>query len=222
MLAFTLRVIKADLQRTFRGLWILLAVILFGLLVVLPFYGYAMYFLSYTIFIFFSALIPNITKVFYVLPLGNKLMRKYLHLRAIVLASFFLMTGGVLTAISKLLHVPYLEKGWLMIMAYVQMCILLSFIDSKLTRKNKKSYICFILVIILVFFNLLNAIILINFKLQLSFSILCIIISELLLIIRLRKVELGNYVEPSLNGIFARAWKPKNAQENTLLNEKSR
>ncbi len=54
------------------------------------------------------------------------------------------------------------------------------------------------------------------------FSILSIIISEMVLIIRLRKVSLANYVEPIPNGFFAEAWKGRNAQATSSVNEKSR
>lgn len=213
MLAFTLRMIITDIQRSFSGFWIIVYFSLLGIITVGPFFEDNFYVLYYVVIILFSVLIPRITKVFYVLPLGSKLLRRYLHLRSIVLSSLFIVAGTIMVLISLKWPVPSLEKGCLMIMSYVIICILMSFATiGETTKKNskqnhKKYNIVFAVIIIILSGSVISALFLINFKIQLLISILFAIISEALLIIGLRMINLINYVEPVYYGILTKGWR---------------
>lgn len=209
MLAFTMRMIITDIQKSFRGFWIIVYFALLGFITFTPFLEDDLLFVIYLIAIIFSALIPHITKIFYVLPLGNKLLRRYLHLRSALLTFLFLIMGGIITLISLKWPVPSIEKGWLRIMSYVIASRILSLSNrgEVVIRSKRKNIIISIFLIILGAGNVLNSIILINFKIQLLMSLISIIIVEILLIIGLRDVKLANYVESVYYAFPTKAWR---------------
>lgn len=214
MLAFTFRMIIADIQKAFKSFWIIIYIGLLTGLIIIPYYGNFVYPFSYVIFIVFSVLEPHISKVFYVLPLGSKLLRRYLHLRSLLLAMFFLVVGGVVVLSSQVLNVSYIEKGWLMTMLYIQLSLLLSITHTGIIMRKNNVYKNIVLgcLIIMLVGSAINAIILVNFKLQLIISIIYVLIYEALLIIGLRKVDLSNYVEPRYYGLLSNVWKAQKKQ----------
>lgn len=223
MLAFTLKMIITDIQKSFRGFWVIFYFVFLGLIIIAPFYEDDFYALYYVVIILFSALAPQITKIFYVLPLGSKLLRQYLHLRAIVLSLFFIIIAATISLLSLRWSVPCLEKGWLVIMSYAMICILMSLsIQGDTAKKNneqnsnqiKKKYtMLLVFVIIMISASFISSMFLINFKIQLLINILFIIFSEALLIIGLRRFNLENYVEPMSYGIFSKAWRDQQKEQ---------
>lgn len=219
MLVFTLKMIIADIQKTFRGLWIIIYFILFGIIAVMPFFEEDFYVLYYLVIILFSTLVPQITKVFYVLPLGRGLLRRYLHLRTIILSSFFILVGSIMTILSLMWPVPNLERGWLMVTSYIMMCIVLSLIVvteslKKINHENsKKPTIAFVFAMIMLFISIISALFFINFKIQLIINIILLIISEAMLIIRGRYIYLKDYVEPMYRGLYTKAWRDQQKKQ---------
>ena len=210
MLAFTLRMIIADIQKTFRGFLIIPYIIFFGFITVVPFFDNE-FLIVYMIMLLFVALVPQITKIFYVLPLGRKLLRRYIHLRVIVLSSLFLLEGSLMTLISLKWTIPNIKGGWLMIMFYVMLIIFISIFNIDAAYKNKiKNNIALVVVVVFTLGNFINAMFFINFKMQLFISIISIIIAEALLIMLIGKAELINYVEPVTSGVW-RALRMQNA-----------
>ncbi|NLO08840.1 MAG: hypothetical protein GX129_03110 [Clostridiales bacterium] len=215
--------IITDMQKVFRGFWVIFYFIFLGIISVAPFYEEDFYALFYVVIILFSALEPQITKIFYVLPLGSKLLRQYLHLRAIVLSSFFIIIAATISLLSLRWPVPYIEKGWLVIISFVMICILMSLsIQGDATKKNmeqnnnqssKKYTILLVFVIIMISASFISSMFLINYKIQLLINILFVIISEALLIIGLRRLNLENYVEPVSYGIFSKAWRNQQKEQ---------
>lgn len=208
MLAFTLRMIITDIQKSFHGFWIILYLFLFWLITVGPFFEDSFFYI-YMIMIVFSAFVPHITKIFYVLPFGSKLLRKYLYLRVIVLASLFIIVGGTMTLIFGIWYEPNLERGSLAIMFYIQLTILMNLpsiiaATGKNNKKNTKNIVLFILVCAV---GAVNAAFLISFKLQVLISAFAIIASEAMNIIELRKANLMNYKEQIYYGLYTKAWR---------------
>lgn len=202
MLAFTLRMIIADIQKTFRGFFIIPYIIFFGFITVVPFFDNE-FLIVYMIMLLFVALVPQITKIFYVLPLGRKLLRRYIHLRVIVLSSLFLLEGSLMTLISLKWTIPNIKGGWLMIMFYVMLIIFISIFNIDAAYKNKiKNNIALVVVVVFTLGNFINAMFFTNFKMQLFISIISIIIAEALLIMLIGKAELINYVEPVYYGFL--------------------
>ena len=202
MLAFTLRMIIADIQKTFRGFFIIPYIIFFGFITVVPFFDND-FIIVYMIMLLFVALVPQITKIFYVLPLGRKLLRRYIHLRVIVLSSLFLLEGSLMTLISLKWTIPNIKGGWLMIMFYVMLIIFISIFNIDAAYKNKiKNNIALVVVIVFTLGNFISSMFFTNFKMQLFISIISIIIAEALLIMLIGKAELINYVEPVYYGFL--------------------
>ena len=202
MLAFTLRMIIADIQKTFRGFFIIPYIIFFGFITVVPFFDNE-FLIVYMIMLLFVALVPQITKIFYVLPLGRKLLRRYIHLRVIVLSSLFLLEGSLMTLISLKWTIPNIKGGWLIIMFYVMLIIFISIFNIDAAYKNKiKNNIALVVVIVFTLGNFISSMFFTNFKMQLFISIISIIIAEALLIMLIGKAELINYVEPVYYGFL--------------------
>lgn len=224
MLAFTLRMIIADLQKSFRGFWVIFCFVFFGIISVLPFFEDDFYVLFYLVILSFSALLPHITKIYYVLPFGSKLLRRYLHIRAILLSSLFIAIGIIISLLSLRWPVPNIEKGWIMIMFYVMIIIFMSLSNKEVTgnKNKKKNTIIFVLVIFLSIVNAINAMFFLYFKLQLLISLLSVIFAEVLLIIGLKSVDLTNYIEPVYYGVFAKSWREQYKQTATKEIKKSR
>lgn len=219
MLAFTLKVIIADIRRAYQGYWVILYVVLLGATAIAPFYTDAFYNLSYVIYIVFLSLMPQMTKVFYVLPLGKKLLRRHIHLRALVLATFFLIIGGGMYVISQIYEVPNVHRGVLMTMFYMQLCIILSFVSTIRTFKENKLLI--ITIALLLICNISNSLISIHFPVQLYIGIVSVIISEIMLITRLGKIELYNYEEP-IYGFFGHIKEGNKMRHKQLESKKMR
>lgn len=209
MLVFTMRIIITDIQKSFRGFWIIVYFALLGFITLTPFLDQDLLILFYVTVIIFSAMVPRITKIFYALPLGNKLLRRYLHLRSVLLASLFLVMGGIMTLLSLIWPVPSVEKGWLRIMSFIVICIIMSLSNRGETtiKSNKRNTIILGLVIVLVVGNVINSIFLINFRIQLIISLISIIVAEVVLIVGLRGVKLVNYVEPVYYAFPTKAWR---------------
>lgn len=209
MLAFTLRMIITDIQKSFRGFWAIFYVSFLLFIAISGFLDIEIYSFIYVIIISFSSLIPNITKIFYVLPLGSKILRRYLLLRSMVLSLLFIAVGGIMSILSIRWPLPSIEKGWLRIMAYVTICILLSLtnIGASAKTNNKRNTIILLFITILIVGNFISAIFLINFKIQMLISILAIVVCEALLIVGLKKVNLTDYVEPAFYGIYTKSWR---------------
>ena len=185
MLAFAIRMIITDIQKTYCGFCIILYLLFLGMITVIPFIETDFYHF-YMIAVVVSGLQPHITKVFYVLPLSNNLIRRYLHLRTIVISTFFIVVGCIITLISQKWKIPNIEKGWLMILFCVMLSILISLTAIRVTMiKNKEKHtIVITLVFILLTVGLINTVVLFNFKLQLFFnffSIMICISSELII-----------------------------------------
>ena len=209
MLAFTLRMIITDIQKSFHGFWIIIYLLLIGYITLTPFYSDEFFSFIYIAIITFSSLVPQITKIFYVLPFGSKLLRKYLYLRVIVLASLFIIVGGTMTLIFGIWYEPNLERGSLAIMFYIQLTILMNLpsiiaATGKNNKKNTKNIVLFILVCAV---GAVNAAFLISFKLQVLISAFAIIASEAMNIIELRKANLMNYKEQIYYGLYTKAWR---------------
>ena len=204
MLAFTMKMILTDIQQIFRGFLIIPYIVFLGFITVVPFFERDFFlFLAYMIILSFSALAPHITKIFYVLPLGRKLLRRYIHLRVIILSSLLILEGGIITLISLRWTVPNIKGGWLMIMFYVMLIISMSIFNIEAAYKKKTRHtIALATVILLTSGNLISAMFSINFRIQLLISIISVIIAEALLIILNRKSELKNYIEPVYYGVF--------------------
>lgn len=215
MLAFTFKMIITDLQRSFRGYWIYLYFLLLGFITVGPFLeGNIMIFLTNLIIVLFSALVPHISKIFYVLPLGSRPLRRYIQLRAIILSSYFILMGCIISLLSLKLTQIKVERGWLMILFYIMLSILINMtnlevVTGRKINKNKVLIIAFGLSAGL----FINAVLLINFKVQLIISILSVIISEVLIIILFRGANLTNYVDRAPVGLYTRAWREQLKKE---------
>jgi hypothetical protein len=216
MLAFTMRVIITDIQRSFRGFWILFYFLLFGFITVEPFLdSNVTIFLANLIIILFSVLVPRITKIFYVLPLGSRLLRRYLYLRTILLSSYFIIVGSFMTLLSHRWHGINVEKGWLMIMLYVMISILinLTYMVDSTSKKDRKYITAIIIATALSITALINVVFIINFRIQLTIDIIFVILSAVLFIIGLRRVNLVNYKEPINYGLYTKAWREQRTRQ---------
>lgn len=197
MLRFTIRMMIVDLHVDYKGFWIYVYLGLLSLVIGLPFYASNTSFQLYVSFFILSSLAPQLPKILYVLPLENKEIRRYIHLRCIITAFFLSSIGGIFTLISLKYPVPYLEQGWLVLTFYVQVCLLLGMINTKAVKKMPVRLN--FLIGILFFGNFVNSLVLANYKIQLPISIGFILASEILLFFRLKTYKLGNYTDGSFN-----------------------
>ena len=216
MLVFTLRMIIIDIQKIFHGFLIIPYIIILGFITELPFFESGFLLLAYMIILSFDVISTHITKIFYVLPLGRKLLRRYIHLRVIILSSLLLLEGGIITLISHKWTVANIKGGWLMTMFYVMLIIFMSISNIEVAyKKRTRNIIAFVAGIVLISGNLINAMLSINFRFQLLISIISVIIAEALLIMLNRKSELKNYAEPVYYGLFSGAWRTNLTQNAT-------
>ncbi len=193
MLRFTLKMMIADLRSTFKGFSILFYLGFLGVITVLPFCTDNPLSFSYFIIIVLSYLTPQLPKLLYVLPLGSKTIRRYLHLRCLLSALLFISAGGIMTYISTFKPVPYLKQGWLLMLFYSQICLLMGLVYMKAGKK--KNNIIITAIIVLLIGNLINSVFTTNFILHLRISLGFILASELLLLIGLKSIQLNNYTE---------------------------
>lgn len=193
MLRFTIRMMLADLNRVFRGYWMLLYLSLLCLVIVLPFCSDNIYSLSYLIMIVLSYLAPQMPKLLHVLPLGVRAIRHYLHLRSLLLLVLFLSIGGIMTYLSSIWPVPYLKQGWLILLFYSQVCLLMGLIH--INAEKRRTYPVIAACIVLLIGNLINSLFSTNFMLHLRISIGFLLASELLLLLGLQSVRPENYTD---------------------------
>ncbi len=194
MLSFTFRMMITDLQAVFKGFWV---VVYFGLLscfICLFYITDNPYTLLYVAFIVLSFLVPQLPKMFYVLPLGNKLIRRYLHLRGILSAFLLLSIGGIITLVSLRYPIPYPLQGWRILIMVVQICMLMSLIHVK-TSKGRTTLLLTLLAL-LVAGNLLCVILMKDFILLLFISFLLLLATDIVTWFVLKAVQLTNFTEP--------------------------
>lgn len=194
MLRFTIKMILTDIQAVFKGFW---AIVYFGMVFCLI----SLFFLSdsplsflYIIYIVLFFLIPQLPKLFYVLPFDDKLICRYLNLRGILTAFLLLMIGGCITLVSLYEPVPYLEQGWRILIVIIHLCLLM----GTLHVKSPKGRTMFLLILLFLLFvtNISLAIFVRSFVLFLKIGSLIMIITDLIVIRVLKAVKLRNYVEP--------------------------
>lgn len=194
MLRFTFRMMLMDLQAVFKGLWVLVYLGLLSFFIYLFFITDNPYSFLYVAFAVLSFLIPQLPKMFYVLPFDDKLIRRYLHLRGILSSLLLLSIGGIVTLVSLHYPVPYLEQGWRILIMIIQICMLMSLIHVK-ARKGRMAV--FITLLLLLFLgNFVCVIIIKDFHLLLIISFLFLIITDIFVVYALRSVHLENYTEP--------------------------
>lgn len=194
MLRFTIRMMLMDLQTVFKGLWVLLY---FGVLccfISLFFITDNPFGFLYVAYIWLSFLIPQLPKMFYVLPFDDKLIRRYLHLRGILSSLLLLSIGGIISLLSLRYPVPYPSQGWRVLIMMVQACMLMSMIHIK-KRKGRTAVIITLMALLFVS-NFICVIIIKDFKLLLFISFLFLFITDLFVSYALRSVHIENYTEP--------------------------
>lgn len=196
MFLFTIRMMIVDLHVDYKGSWIYVYLGLLSLVIGLPFYASDNSFQLASFFIL-SSLAPRLPKILYVLPLENKEIRRYIHLRCIITVFFLSSIGGIFTLISLKYPVPYLEQGWLALTFSVQVCLLLGMINIK-TGKKRPVLLNFLNGILFIG-NFINSLVLANFKIQLLISIGFMLASEILLFFRVKAYKLGNYTDGHFN-----------------------
>ncbi|MGF7143773.1 hypothetical protein HNQ56_002200 [Anaerotaenia torta] len=189
-----LHLLIADARVGFREGWLFLYLIVPAFLSSLVFLSDNPYTYLYLIIILLSLLIPQLPKLLYVLPLDNKTLRRYLHLRCLLTALLMLSTGGIFTLISRLDSIPRLEQGWQMISLFAQLCLMMGLYHTK-TKKRHRALI-YSLCCILILGNIVNFLLVPGFSLQMVISTGFLLASELLLFFCLRSFRLGNYTEP--------------------------
>jgi hypothetical protein len=194
MFRFAIRMMIVDLHEAFKGFWIYVYFGVLSLVIGLPFYDSNPFTQLYVSIATLSVLTPQLPKILYVLPLENKVIRRYIHLRSIITAFLLSSIGGIFTLISFKYPVPHLEQGWLWLTFYVQVCLLLGMIITKAGKKI--SVLLYSLMGILLLGNFINICFLSNFKIQILISIGFMFASEMLLLFVLKTYKLGNYTEP--------------------------
>ncbi len=194
MLTFTFRMMITDLQAVFKGFWVLVYFGLLSCFICLFYITDNPYAFLYVAFIVLSFLIPQLPKMFYVLPLGNKLIHRYLHLRGILSAILLLSIGGIISLLSIRYPIPHPEQGWKTLIMMIQTCILMGMVHVK-TIKGRTALLITLLILLFIG-NFVCVILIKDFQLMLIVSFLFLLATDILICFVLKVVQLKNYTEP--------------------------
>lgn len=189
-----LHLLMADMRISFREAGLTLYLIILVFVSCLVFLVEHPYSYLYVVMMLLSQLVPQLPKFLYVLPLDNKTLRRYIHLRCLFSALLMLSTGGIFTLISLRYPIPHLEQGWRMLSFITQLCLMVGLYHTKAARKHM--VLIYSLCGLLLLGNLVNLLFVSSFKLQMAISAGCILASDLFLAFCLRSFRLGNYTEP--------------------------
>ncbi len=197
MIRFTFKMMLLDLQSLFKGYWILLYLAFLSFSLSSFFISDNPLTLFYVSFVCLSFLMPQLPKLFYVLPFDKRLIRRYLHLRGLLSCLLIFIIGGLITLISLWDPVPYPEQGWRSLILFAQLCIMLSIAHVKAPDGKKRKVILLVTLSILqVIVHLVCLIAIKDVTIMLAVSFLLLVSNDLLVYRILNFVELKNYTAP--------------------------
>ena len=194
MLPFTIRMMLMDIQAVFKGLWAFAYLGMVFCLISLFFLIDDPFSFLYVAIMILSFLVPQLPKMFYVLPFDDKLIRRYLHLRGVLTGFLLLAIGGCITLLSLIEPVPYPEQGWRILVIFIHISLLMGTLHVKAPKRRTRFLL--ILLILLLLINIILAVVVRSFVLYLQISSIILILTDLLMSIVLRSVQLRDYVEP--------------------------
>ena len=118
MFLFALKMCVADLKRIYHRFW-WVALFFMALMIIGPLCSAEMYAFTYIIVMMIALLIPRISRIHFVLPLGEGQMKKIFVYRLLIVCGTMILIAAVFIGIRVLTHRPWEVKGLFWILGYI-------------------------------------------------------------------------------------------------------